>query len=68
MGDAVPVEYFLFLLGSDAVVLVEEVKERALGLLERRIGSRLEIAQIGEDAFLEFLRVLHRPAEGLESE
>nr|POE56750.1 hypothetical protein CFP56_33722 [Quercus suber] len=64
---AVPVEDLLLFLRADAVVLVEEVEEGALGLLERGIGAGLEIAQVGEDAFLEFLRVLDRPAEGLET-
>jgi hypothetical protein len=39
MWHAVPVEDLLLLLGSDAVVLVEEVKEGALGLFQRGIGS-----------------------------
>ena len=67
MGDAVPVEYLLLLLRSDAVVLVEEVKEWTLGLLERGIGARFEVSQIREDALFEFLRVFDRAAEGLES-
>lgn len=68
MGNAVPVEYLLLLLGSDAVVLVQEVQERTFGLLQGSICPRLEISQVGEDTLFEFLRVLHWTAEGLESE
>ncbi|KAI6755136.1 hypothetical protein HG531_004242 [Fusarium graminearum] len=68
MGDAVPVKDFLLLLSSDAVVLVKEVEEGALGLLQRSISSRLEVPQVREDTLLEFLRVLDRSAESLESE
>lgn len=68
VGYAVPVEDLLLLLRADAVVLVEEVKEAALGLLKGRVGAGLEVAQVGEDALLELLRVLHGPAEGLEAE
>lgn len=39
VGDAVPVEDLLLLLGADAVVLVEQVEKGALGLLERRVGA-----------------------------
>jgi hypothetical protein len=46
VGYAVPVEDLLLLLGADAVVLVEEIKECALGLLERGVCPRLEVAQI----------------------
>lgn len=65
---AVPVEDLLLLLGADAVVLVEEIEECALGLLERSIGAGLEVAQVGEDTLLELLGVLDGAAEGLESE
>ena len=68
MWDTVPVEHFLLLLSSDAVVLVHEVEERALWLLERCVGSGLEVAQIREDALLELFRILHGPPERLESE
>jgi hypothetical protein len=66
--NAVPVEHFLLLLRSYAVVLVEEVKEWTLGLLKRSVCARLEIAKVGEDAFLELLRVLDRTAERLKAE
>lgn len=46
MWHAVPVEYLLLLLRSDAVVLVHEVEEWTLWLLKRCIGARLEVAQI----------------------
>jgi len=46
MRDAVPVEDFLLLLSSNAVVLVEEVEERALWLFKRSIGAGLEVSQI----------------------
>lgn len=68
MGHAVPIEDLLLLLGSDAVVLIEEVEKGALGLFQRGIGTRLEISQIGEDTLLKLLRVLDRTAKGLESE
>ena len=68
MRYAVPVEDLLLLLGANAVVLVEEVEERAFRLLERGIGAGFEVAQVREDAFLEFLRVLHGSAKGLEAE
>lgn len=67
MRNAVPVEDLLFLLGSDAVVLVQEVEERALGLFEGGIGAGLEVTKVREDALLELLRVLHRTSECLES-
>lgn len=41
MGNAIPVKDFLLLLGTNAVVLVEEVEELALGLFERGIGAGL---------------------------
>jgi hypothetical protein len=68
MGDAVPIEDLLLLLRSDTVVLVEEVEESALGLFQRGIGSRLEIAQVREDTFLKLLGVLDGSTKGLESE
>lgn len=68
MGNAVPVKDLLLLLCPDAVVLVEKVQKGALGLLERGIGSRLEISQIREDAFLKLLGVLYWTAKGLEAE
>jgi hypothetical protein len=68
VGNAVPVEDLLLLLRSNAVVLVEEVKERALRLLQRRVGSRFQVSKIGEDALFELLRVLDWAAKGLESE
>lgn len=68
VGHAVPVEDLLLLLGPDAVVLVEEVQEAALGLFQRGIGAGLQVSQIGEDALLELLGVLDGAAEGLEAE
>ena len=68
MWHAVPVEHLLLLLCSDAIVLVHEVEKGALWLLERRIGARLEVAQIREDALLKFFRILHGPSKGLEPE
>ena len=68
MRDAVPVKDLLLLLCSDAVVLVEKVKEGALGFFERGIGAGFQVAKIGKDALLELLGVLDGPAEGLESE
>lgn len=67
MRHAVPIEYLLFLLSADAVVLVQEVEEWALGFFERGIGSGLEVSQIREDTLLELLRVFDRATEGLES-
>lgn len=68
MGNAIPIEDLLLLLGSDAVILVQEIKERALWLLKRGIGAGLEISKIGEDALLEFLRVPHRTTKRLKAE
>lgn len=68
MWHAIPIEHLLFLLCSDAVVLVQEVEEWALWFFERSVGAGLQIAQVGEDAFLKFLGILHRAAKGLEAE
>jgi hypothetical protein len=65
---AIPVEDLLLLLCSDAVVLVQEIQERALGLLQGSIGPGFQISQIREDALFEFLRVLDWTTERLESE
>ena len=67
MRHAIPIENLLFLLRSNAVVLVHKVEERTLGFLERCIGPGLEVSQIREDAFLEFLGVLDRTPESLET-
>ena len=67
MRYTVPVEDFLLLLRSNAIVLVKEVKERTFRLLQRRIGTGFQVAQVRENALFEFLRVFHGPAEGLES-
>jgi hypothetical protein len=66
--NTVPVENLLLLLGTDAVVLVQEIQERALGLLQGGISPGLEVSQIGENTLLEFLGVLDGAAKGLESE
>lgn len=68
MWYAVPVEDLLLFLCANAVVLVKEVQEWALGLLKRCIGSRLQIPQIRKDTLLKFLRVLDRTSERLKSE
>lgn len=68
VGHAVPVKDFLLLLGADAVVLVQEVEELALGLFEGGIGAGLEVSEVGEDALFELLGVLYGAAESLESE
>jgi hypothetical protein len=65
---AVPVKDLLLLLGTDAVIFVQEVQETALRLFQCRVGTSLEVAQIGENAFFKFFRVLNGAAEGLESE
>lgn len=67
MRYTVPVENLLLLLRSNAIVLVKEVKERTFRLLQRGIGTGFQVAQVRENALLEFLRVFHGPAEGLES-
>lgn len=68
MWHAVPVEHLLLLLSPDAVVLVEEVEEGALGLFQRSIRAGFQVSQIREDAFFELLGVLDGSAKGLESE
>jgi hypothetical protein len=67
MGDGKPVEYFLFLLGSNAVVLVEEVEELGLWFFQRSVCAGLEVAEIGEDAFLEFLCIRNGSTKGEEA-
>lgn len=67
MWHAVPVEHLLLLLRADAVVFVEKVEERALGLLEGGISARLEISKVGEDSFLELFRVLDGSAKRLKT-
>jgi hypothetical protein len=68
MWHAVPVKDLLLLLRSDAVVLVEEVKERALWLLEGRVVAGFEVSQIGKDALLEFLGVFDGTSKSVEAE
>lgn len=68
MWHAVPVKDLLLLLRADAVVLVQEVEERALWLLERSISTRLEVSQVGEDSLFKLFRVLDGSAKGLEAE
>jgi hypothetical protein len=67
MRHTVPVKDFLLLLRSNAVVLVQEVKEAALWLLEGGICARFQVSQVREDTLLEFLRVLHGATKCLES-
>ena len=68
MRNTVPVEDLLLLLCPDAVVLVQEVQEGALGLLERGIRTRLEISQVRENTLFKFLGVFNWATESLESE
>lgn len=68
MWHAVPVEHLLLLLSSDAVVLVQEVEEWALGLFQRSVCSGLQVSQVGEDTLFKLLGVLDRSAKSLESE
>lgn len=68
MRHTVPVEDLLLLLRPNAIIFVEEIEERTLGFFQGRVGSGLEVAQVGENAFFEFLRVLDGASEGLESE
>jgi hypothetical protein len=58
----------LLLLRPNAIIFVEEIEERTLGFFQGRVGSGLEVAQVGENAFFEFFRVLDGASEGLESE
>lgn len=68
MRDTVPVKDFLLLLCANAVVLVQEIKKRALWLLERGVCAGFEITKVGKDAFFEFLGILDRSAKSLEAE
>ena len=68
MRNAIPIKHFLLLLRPDAVVLVHEIQKRTLGFFEGGIGTGLEVAQVGEYAFFELLRVLDGSSESLESE
>jgi len=55
VGDTIPVEDLLLLLGADAVVLVQKVEKGTLWFFERSISARLEVSQVGEDAFFKLL-------------
>ena len=55
MRYTVPKEDLLLLLSPYAIVFVHEIQERTLRLLEGSIRARLQIAQVGKDAFLELL-------------
>ena len=68
MRHTVPVEHLLLLLRPNAVVLVQKIQETTFRLFERGICAGLEIAQVRENALLEFLGILHWPPEGLKSE
>lgn len=68
MRYAIPVKDLLLLLCPNAVVFIQEIKKGALGLLQRRVGSRLEISKIGENTLFELLGILHWATESLESE
>ena len=64
MGDGKPVKDFLFLLGSNAVVLVEEVEELGLWFFQRSVCAGFEVTEIGEDALFEFLCIRNRATKG----
>ena len=68
MWDAVPIEHFLLLLRSDAVIFVHEVEECALRLFKGCIGARLQVTKVGKDSLLEFFRILHGSSKCLETE
>lgn len=68
MRNAVPVENLLLFLGSDAIVFVQKIEERTLGLFQRSICTGFEVSQVREDAFFEFLGVLDWSSKGLEAE
>ena len=65
--ECIPVKDLLLLLRTDALVLEQQIQERAFGFLQARVDARLEIPQIGEDALLELLHVAHRATERLEA-
>jgi hypothetical protein len=65
--DGKPVEDFLFFLGSNTVVLVEEIKEFRLRFLKRGVGAGFEISKIWEDPLFEFLGVYNGSTECEES-
>lgn len=67
MRHAIPIEDLLLFLRSNTVVLVHEIEERTLGFLEGCIGTGFEVSQIREDAFFEFLGILDRAPESLET-
>jgi hypothetical protein len=58
----------LFLLGSNAIVLVKEIKECTLWFFQRRIRTGFKVSQVGEDAFFELFRILDRSPERLKAE
>jgi hypothetical protein len=57
VGNGKPVKHFLLFLGSDAVVLVEKVKELGFRFFQRSVCSGFEVSEIREDAFFELLGV-----------
>ena len=66
MRDGEPIKDFLFLLRSDAVVLVEEVEELGFGFFEGSVGAGLEISKIREYSFFKFFGVDDGTTEGEE--
>lgn len=68
MRDTVPVEHLLLLLRANAIIFVQKIQKRALGLFEGRIGAGFEVSQIGKDALLKLFRILHGTTKRLKSE
>ena len=67
MWYTVPIEDLLLLLSTNAVVLVHKVQKWTFWLLEGGICSGLQITQVRENSFLEFLGVLDWSPESLEA-
>lgn len=62
-----PIEHLLLLLGSYAVVLIEEVEKLGLRFFQRSVGAGFQISQIREDALFELFGIDDGTAERLKA-
>ena len=67
MRDGEPIEYLLLLLGSDAVVFIEEVEKLGLRFFQRSVSARFQISQIRKDALFELFGVDDGTAKRLKA-
>lgn len=59
-----PIEDLLFLLSSNAVVFIKEIKELGFRFFQRGVGSRLEISEVGENSLFKLFGVCDGSAKG----